>query len=281
MSVRTALLAASVALLSLLALAPAAAAGTLATTDASVEPAAQECLAASPPCGYIVPALSLEFPDKPTCRAKSLGAALDLSQCIPLPALGSSYATEGRLVMSWDVTQDGTYPADPSCAAPTVGVPPAPGPCIVITFSGTATNPKWMSLAVEPAEVTLSQADLLTNLQVNQETQQVMFWFEIPLKVTFTRTGEPDEDGLARIDRSQGVTQMFLKAKSSASGAYLREAFGVEEFRFSSCAPEAGLADDLAACGAVTTSEAPGAGLAAALAAVGAVAIVARRRRQA
>lgn len=280
MSVRTALLAASVALLSLLALAPTPAAGVL-PGPAGDEPVAQECLAASPPCGYIVPSLSLEFPDKPTCRAQSLGAAIDLSQCIPLPAVGESYVAEGRLVMSWDVTQDGTYPAEPTCAVPTAGVPPAPGPCIVITFSGTATNPKWMSLAVEPAEVSLSQADLLTYMQVNQETQQVMFWFEVPLKVTFTRAGDPDDAGLAKIERAQGVTQMFLKAKSSASGAYFREAFGVEEFRFSSCAPEAGLADDLASCGAATTSDAPGAGLAAALAAIGAAAVVVRRRRQA
>lgn len=273
MSVRTALLAASVVLLASLALAPASA-DPLPVAD-------NECLDAAdmPPCGYIVPTLSLEFPDKPTCRAQSLGAAIDLTACIPLPADGGSHVEEGVLRMSWDITQDGTYPADPLCLAPTIAVPPALGTCITITFSGTATNPAWMQVLVEPGEVHLTQVDLLTSVRVDPETQQVWFWYEVPLKVTFTRDGSPDEASLAKIERAQGVTQVFLRAKSSASGAYFKEAFGVEEFRFNSCSEEAGLRGQLEACGGEAGSkDAPAPGLLALLGTLALVVVALRRR---
>lgn len=277
MSVRTALLAASIVLLAVAAATPSTA-ETASPLAAPSEPAT-DCAVDAPPCGYIVPTLSLEFPDKPTCRAQSLGAAIDLSECIPLPADGASYTQEGLLRMSWDITQDGTYPADPVCSAPTTSVPPAPGTCITISFSGTATNPKWMKVGVEPTEVHLTQADLLTQVRVDQDTQQVWFWYEVPLTITFSRDGSPDEASLAKIERAQGVTQVFLKAKSSASGAYFKEAFGVEEFRFNGCAPEAGLAADVEACDAGAQSQgAPAPGLVALVALLGIAAFGLRRR---
>lgn len=277
MSVRTAGLAASVLLLAALAASPSSADSTSDIAIAGLD--STDCAAAAPPCGYIVPTLSLEFPDKPTCRAKSLGAAIDLSQCIPLPADGATYTQQGLLRMSWDITQDGTYPADPVCSAPTASVPPALGTCITISFSGTATNPKWMKVGVEPSEVHLTQADLLTQVRVDQDTQQVWFWYEVPLTITFSREGSPDAASLAKIERAQGVTQVFLKAKSSASGAYFKEAFGVEEFRFNACSEEAGLANQVQACQAGSGSQdAPAPGLVALLVAVLGAVLALRRR---
>jgi hypothetical protein len=188
-------------------------------------PAASQAECAAPPCGYIVPQLALDFPDKPTCRAASLGAAVDLSTCLELPAEGESVTQEGMLRWYWDITQDGTYPADP--AQP-----------IVIAFSGTATNPDWMELTVEPASFTLDAVALVnpTNMRLSEEGAQLWFWFESPITVTLTRTGSPDEAGQETIDNSGGVAKVFLKAKSTASGAYFKEAFGVEEFRFNAYA---------------------------------------------
>jgi hypothetical protein len=187
--------------------------------------AAADC--AAPPCGYIVPQLALDFPDKPTCRAASLGAAVDLSTCLVLPAEGESVVQEGMLRWYWDITQDGTYPADP--AQP-----------IVIGFSGTATNPSWMEISVEPASFTLDAVALVNPTNMRQgEGAQLWFWFESPITVTLTRTGSPDEAGQGKIDNAGGVAKVFLKAKSTASGAYFKEAFGVEEFRFNAYADPA------------------------------------------
>lgn len=237
--------------------------------------------AASPPCGYIVPQLTLDFPDKPLCRAETLGGPIDLSQCLALPPEGGEpVVQEGMLRFSWDITQDGSYPPDAACAQST-----ATGGtegCIVITFSGTATNPKWVDVKIEPETIVLDMVAMSSpdNVKVNPETQQVMFLMEAPVKVTFTRTGPgTDDKSVQRIERAQGATQVFLKAKSSASGQYYKEAFGVEEFRFDPCRNGDALSAEVDQCLASTTGskESPGLGLAALLGALALLAAVVRR----
>ena len=279
MTVRAALL---LALALVVAMAPAHAA-----PEAAPATLAAACLAtaASPPCGYIVPQISLEFPDKPPCRAETLGGPVDLSACLALPPVGGQAVQEGMMRFSWDVTQDGTYPPDASCAAPGT-------PCIVVSFSGTSTNPKWVTLSIEPAEVVIEAADFAdpANLRVTQETQQVVFMLEVPLTVTFKRTGlGDDEASQKRIERAQGATQVFLKAKSSANGQYYKEAFGVEEFRFNPCANDDGLRTVIAQCTGEPladgttppqdSEDAPGFGVVGALGVLAAVGIALRRRR--
>lgn len=220
--------------------------------------ASAACLAAAsaPPCGYIVPQLTLDFPDKPLCRAKTLGGPIALEECLALPAVGQSVEQNGMLRFSWDITQDGTYPPDAACATSTATG--GSDGCIVITFSGTATNPKWMDVKIEPETVVLDMVAMSSpdNIQVDPETQQVMFLMESPVKVTFTRNAVgDDEKSLQRIERAQGVAQVFLKAKSSASGQYYKEAFGVEEFRFDSCRNGDALSAQVSAC---PGSSAPG-----------------------
>lgn len=276
-----------VALAFLVALVPADAAPAPAPALQAEDAAGTACLAdaAAPPCGYIVPQISLEFPDKPACRAATLGGPVDLSQCLALPAVGGEEVQNGLMRFSWDVTQDGTYPPDASCAAPGT-------PCITVTFSGTATNPKWMSLSIEPAEVVLEASAFghPDNLRINQETQQVVFMVEVPLTVTFKRTAlGDDEDSQKRIERAQGATQVFLKAKSSANGQYYKEAFGVEEFRFNPCANDDALRAAIAQCSGTPLADgttppgagkdAPGFGLIGAFGALAAVGVALRRRR--
>lgn len=280
MTVRLALVATAFLLLA------GASAAHAATPLEALEPAAPsataDCLAAAaaPPCGYIVPQISLDFPDKPPCRAKTLGGPIDLEACLALPAVGDTITQSGVMRFSWDVSQDGTYPQDPACAAPGT-------PCITVVFSGTATNPKWMKLSVEPAEVVLDQVAFLNpeNFVVNQETQQVIFLVEVPLTVTFERTDAgTDDKSVARIERAQGAAQMFLKAKSSASGQYFKEAFGVEEFRFNACANEDPLAMAVDQCAGLVpgagegSEEAPALGWVLSAGALAAVAAALRRR---
>lgn len=265
--------------------------GTLPTAsadDVGAKAPSAACLdlasaAASPPCGYIVPTISLDFPDKPLCRAETLGGPIDLSQCIPLPPVGGTHEEHGFLRFSWDVSQDGAYPPDVACvqSSATGGK----DGCIVVTFGGTATNPKWIDLKIEPAEVVLDAQTMADpgNLKVNQETQAVVFMLEVPLTVTFTRKGVGAEDAsILRIERAQGAVADFLKAKSSASGQYYKEAFGVEEFRFDPCENGDGLSAEVKQCSGSSddgSKGSPGPGLVGALAAVAAGAVVLRRRR--
>jgi MYXO-CTERM domain-containing protein len=117
-----------------------------------------------------------------------------------------------------------------------------------------------------------------------------MFVVEVPLTVTFERTGVGDDDkSVQRIERARGVAQVFLKAKSSANGQYYKEAFGVEEFRFNACANDDALRVAVDACNSQPLADgtvppqagedAPGFGVVAAFGALAAVAVALRRRR--
>lgn len=216
---------------------------------------------AAPPCGYIVPQLALDFPDKPACKSASLGGAVDLSKCLKLPAKGQSVKQDGILRWYWDITQDGDYPIDPMTP-------------IVIQFTGTATNPKWLSIKVDPESFTLDAVAMGNpqNLKTDPAKPQVWFWFEKPISVTITRTGDPSPAELTKIANAGGVQKIFLKAKSNASGAYYKEAFGVEEFRFNA------YSDPAITPAASSSKGSPGLGPLALLGAL-ALALVAVRRR--
>lgn len=197
---------------------------------------ASDAARCNPPCGYIVPTLDLEFPGKANCRAKSLGGPVDLSECIVLPAVGERHVEQGFFRVTWDITQDGTYPADPTQP-------------IVVSFSGTSSNPKFVSLSIEPQQVTLDAVALANPQNTKTEGDRVHYWYEVPITATFERTEEgADEKSVKRVDRSKGVVQVFLKAKSSASGEYFRESFATEEFRFNPCQTGDALATAVAAC---------------------------------
>ena len=216
---------------------------------------------ALPPCGYIVPQMALDFPDKPLCKAATLGGQVDLTTCMTLPAPGESVTQQGTLRWYWDITQDGTYPIDPM-------VP------IVIAFSGTATNPSYLDLKVEPASFTLDAVAMVhpDNLKVDAATTQVWFWFEKPITVTITRSGEPNEADLEKVSNAGGVQKVFLKGKSNASGTYFKEAFGVEEFRFNASQDPAVVANNS------DSQDAPGLGALSLLGVLG-LALLALRRR--
>lgn len=216
---------------------------------------------AAPPCGYIVPQMALDFPDKPLCKAATLGGEVDLSTCMKLPAAGETVTQAGVVRWYWDITQDGTYPIDPM-------VP------IVIAFGGTATNPSYLDLKVEPESFTLDAAAMVHPDNLKVEGQQVWFWFEEPITVTIARTAEPAPEDLAKVSNANGIQKVFLKAKSNASGTYFKEAFGVEEFRFDTSE------DAYFTSAAGGSQDAPGLGPLALLGALG-LALVALRRRAA
>jgi hypothetical protein len=207
------------------ALLPALLAAVLLPFASAASPAEQGVLAtsacAAPPCGYIVPQMALDFPDKPLCKAATLGGEVDLSTCMTLPAAGESVKQEGMLRWYWDITQDGDYPIDPQDP-------------IVIVFSGTATNPSYLDIKVVPESFTLDAVAMVhpDNIKYDVNSKQVWFWFEAPISVTITRIGEPDVKDVEKASNAQGIQKVFLKAKSNASGTYFKEAFGVEEFRF-------------------------------------------------
>ncbi|MFA5943239.1 MAG: hypothetical protein WC876_02095 [Candidatus Thermoplasmatota archaeon] len=232
----------------------------LASGQAASDAAASDC-AAAPPCGYIGPQMALDFPDKPLCKAATLGGPVDLTTCMTLPAPGESVTQAGTLRWYWDITQDGTYPIDPM-------VP------IVIAFSGTATNPSYLDIQVEPASFTLDAAAMVhpDNLKVDPATSQVWFWFEEPITVTITRSGEPNPADLEKVSNAGGVQKVFLKGKSNASGTYFKEAFGVEEFRFNASEDPAVVAAN------GESQDAPGLGPLALLGVMG-LALLALRRR--
>lgn len=240
----------------LAALLPAASTASVVETGA-----ASAACAAAPPCGYIVPQMALDFPDKPLCKAATLGGEVDLSTCMKLPGPGESVTQNGILRWYWDITQDGTYPIDPQDP-------------IVIAFSGTATNPSYLEIKVEPETFTLDAVAMVhpDNIKTDTNTKQVWFWFEEPITVTITRTAEPNAADIEKAGNAGGVQKVFLKAKSNASGTYFKEAFGVEEFRFNTREDAYFLAAD------GESQDAPGLGPLALLGVLG-VALLALRRR--
>ena len=188
------------------------------------EPASAACVAAAargPPCGYIMPNLELEFPDKPRCPGAPGG--IDASKCIALPDDGAAVSFTGSVIWSWKESEDLSYPSDPQQD-------------IKITFGGTAMNPSWMPFRFEPESYTITAADLAdpNNRKVDSASGSpiVYFWYERPVKVTFERQGGPNDAEMDRFVSWQGIQSVYTKAKSTGSGAFYKESFGGEEFRF-------------------------------------------------
>ncbi len=218
------------------------------------------------PCGYIVPIIDLDFPDKQLCGGSGLVFTGDSegADCTAVPAMAESMVIDGTLTWYYDASEEPPYPK-------------AVGEDIVLSFSGTRNNPGWLDMAVSPSEMFITDADLVNpdyfHIEENSQGGQVIwFRYEQPISVTFTRTGDPTAAEAERIAGNDAMLQVFLKAKSTESSSTYRESFGVEEFRFVSDAQSAaeGSPDPSA-------NEAPGPALPLILAALGAV-LVARRR---
>lgn len=227
--------------------------------DGAALPSTGVDAACAPPCGYIIPLIDLVFPEKPVCGNPALGGD---GECIPLPEDGGSVTFQGVLRWYWEISQDGTYPNDPQQD-------------IVVSFSGTGSNPGFLSAAVDPPEFTITTADLLSPQNLKEDASdpakpRLWFWYERPLNVTLTRGGDPQSADLARAEQRGGNFEFHLKVKSSASSDRYRESFGLETFRFEG---DSVLPQDGGSAGA------PGPAFLAVAGAVAAVAVALRRRR--
>lgn len=185
--------------------------------------AAPEC--AEPPCGYITPIIDLVFPDKLDCGTGAvLGAEPSPADCLAPPTASQPVVMQGTLRWYWDASYEGTYPADPSEP-------------IEISFGKTSTHPSWIDFSVEPSTFTIDNVALLdpTNFIFEQKddgTVIVFFWFEEPITVTFSRTGEPSQADIESMNKQSGVQQVFVKVKSTSSGTQFKESYGIELFKF-------------------------------------------------
>ena len=190
--------------------------------------AANEC---DEPCGYIVPIIDIDFPDKLQCGGGRLIYADETpDDCEPLMAVGDSMTQSGTIRIYWDAQEEPTYPLGIDEATLEVEE-------IEVTFSGTQSNPDWIEMSFDPPTYTISLVDIYhpDNYVLDPEgTPMLEFNWIRPVDVTFTRTGDPDAGWLKKIDARNGVVANFMKAKSTSSGDFYREAFGVEEFRFNS-----------------------------------------------
>ncbi|MEA3204332.1 MAG: hypothetical protein QOI63_2012 [Thermoplasmata archaeon] len=181
--------------------------------------AAAKC--GGPPCGYVTPIVDMQFDGKPKCSGAP--GAIDLAKCIPLPAKGQSVSFTGTFRYYWKLSEDLTYP-------------PGQDP-VVVSFSGVSTNPKWLTFKVDPPTITIDAVALVSPLnmrldQSNPSAPVVYYDYQQPVTVTFTHSGDPDQLALDKMAAKGGVTDVFVKAKSSASGTYFKEGFGVQFFRF-------------------------------------------------
>ncbi len=179
------------------------------------------------PCGFIIPMIDLQFPDKELCGGgRLLYADESPDDCTPLMALGATHSIEGKFRMYWDAQEEPTYPINPDEP-------------ITVTFSETQSNADWIRVTIEPASFVITLQDLYDPDHYTEPDtgSNPIIWFnyERDITVTFERIGDPDKAWEEKMEDRQGVLPMFLKARSTASGAYYREAFGVEEFRFHDC----------------------------------------------
>ncbi len=239
---------------------------------------AAEC--AFPPCGYILPQMDIEIEDKQLCGAAYIIYEDTIPEdCYDMLEDGESRVFAAKLKWFWEMSEDGTYPKET-------------GTDIYVTFSGTATNPKWLTAEVTGPDMVdgqfvITDADLVSPDYITvrpnaQGNDAVYFWYEKDIEITFTRDGEPTAKEVAKLEDSLAIQKFFLKAKSSESGPRFKEAFAVEEFRFNTCgasdiAPRVSLCEASAGVDSTEDRGAPGLPLLGLLAALGA-ALVARRR---
>src|SRR5581483_1839320 len=171
------------------------------------------------PCGYVAPLIDMVFEGKKNCG----GATVDLSKCYTVPEPGKPLVVKGVLEYYWKESEDLTYPSDPN----------AP---VEISFAHSASDPKWLDFKVEPATFTIDQQGFLdpTNSKVDQSTSPptVYFWFQRDITITFTRNADPTANEVQGISNHDGVQEVYVKAKSTDSGQYIKASFGGETFRF-------------------------------------------------
>lgn len=199
---------------------------------------------AAPPCGYILPTIDIDVPEKQACGGGRLVYAEEPPEdCDPLMPDGGTKAYDAIFKWYWEASEDGTYPKEV-------------GQDIEVSFSGTATNPKWLTAKVEgegmqDGRFIITDADLVhpDNIRLDDSSGNMRVWYEYirPITITFTRDGSPSGDEFSRIDARHGVPAFFMKAKSTASEPRFKEAFGVEEFRFNTCS-DAAIAAQVKSC---------------------------------
>jgi hypothetical protein len=215
--------------------------------------------ACNPPCGYIMPTMDIVIEGKERCGDAFSG---DPTGCPLLMEVEGSETYAATVVWHWDVTQDGTYPADPNQD-------------IVITFAGIATNPAWLEFSTEPSELVITAADLAdpANYRIDPESPggpKVEFWMSWTVDITITRTAEPSAGELDRVYNKGGLVTYAVKARSTESGSYFKRGFTLEEFRYDG--------RELFAAPAADDNESPGLGTAFLVGAL-AIAFVAARRK--
>jgi hypothetical protein len=249
--------------------APLAASGACVSTPSSPSQAAL----AEPPCGYIQPFVNIDIDGKKPCKKA------DHTDCAPLPALGQTVTFKGRFQYYWKLSEDLTYPAtDP----------------IQVSFGGVASNPKWLTFSVEPKSLAIQPTDLVSPayIKVDQSgpSPVVYYWYEQPITITVKHASDPSQAELDRVAAKDGTAILLVKAKTSASGAYYKEGFGTEDFRFDatsllSTTGEGGtvvpVLDDAGhavPAGSAPAKPSPATGLLAAVGALAAVAALVRRR---
>lgn len=259
-------LGAGILLVLMAALAPGAGAGSA----SAAAPAAAEAVeglegVCAPPCGWINPLIDLDFPEKPSCGGGVVTAERP-DDCIPLMADGERLAMEGTLTWYWSISDEAHYPNDPQQD-------------IEVSFGGTASNPSYLDVVVEPERFIIDTATLFSPEHMHVEEgptgqQQLVYRYEEPVTVTFTREGSPDARDLERLHNRDGIQSLFLKASSTESGERFKAAFGVEEFRF-----DATKAPDAAMLGldATGTKDTPGPALPLLVAALALAALTRRR----
>lgn len=202
--------------------------GGAAQADAGTGPVGdQECVGgtgAAAPCGWIAPILDLRFPEKPDCGGGYvLGVEAGPEACMVPPTADEPVTLEGTLNLYWDVSNDGTYPAEPLDE-------------IQVDFRTSPGNPDWIRFEVEPSGFTLTNQDLVDPQRFRTTGEgldaKVYYWYEEPITITFTRHGDPDSGELQEMRDAGGVQQVYARVQSSASGDRIREGFGIESFKF-------------------------------------------------
>ncbi len=89
---------------------------------------------------------------------------------------------------------------------------------------------------MDPPKYTVTAVDLLDPRYLKPDNSGaapiVYYWYEKPINVTFTRTGSPDADGRDAIAAKDGLQEVYVRGKSTASGSTFNAGFGGEYFRF-------------------------------------------------
>lgn len=188
------------------------------------EQAEREC--ANPPCGWIQPYLDIIVDEKLTCGSGlRLGAEdIDPSECYAAPRDGEPVSIDATFRLYWEVSEEATYPHDPNQP-------------IIVDFSGAGARGRWIQTTVEPNTIELGTTELLdpNNFQIldlESGSPALWYWYEAPITVTFTKVGEPDAKDWDLIEGKGGYQPVFLRTHSGISGAYFKESWALEEFRF-------------------------------------------------